>query len=33
MKHAMIAIGYWAYCGMCGKHTQHDGVTCRECGG
>lgn len=32
----MIVFGYqryWAYCGMCGKHTQHDGVTCRECGG
>lgn len=23
---------YKAYCGMCGKETEHEGFKCRKCG-
>lgn len=28
----LIHIAYKAYCGMCGRQTEHDGFTCTVCG-
>jgi DNA-directed RNA polymerase subunit RPC12/RpoP len=27
-----LVLSYRAFCGMCGKETEHKGVHCTECG-
>jgi DNA-directed RNA polymerase subunit RPC12/RpoP len=28
----LLFLSYRAFCGMCGKETEHKGVHCTECG-
>lgn len=32
MQFLLILRSYKAYCGICGKETEHRGFTCKECG-